>query len=121
MKVSGVFVTIASRNFDKIVTFYDRLFGRSPISKIPDKYAEFELNGLKLAIFKPKTSHREEFDGAAGSGLSLCVEVENLEESIARLVALGYPPPGEVTVASHGREIYAYDPDGNRLILYESN
>ncbi|EDX77907.1 hypothetical protein MC7420_7645 [Coleofasciculus chthonoplastes PCC 7420] len=32
---------------------------------------------------------------------------------------MGYPPPGEIIVASHGREIYAYDPNGNRLILHQ--
>jgi hypothetical protein len=32
-----------------------------------------------------------------------------------------YAPPGEITTASHGREIYAYDPNSNRLILHESN
>jgi hypothetical protein len=33
--------------------------------------------------------------------------------------ALGYPPPGEIITASHGREIYTYDPAGNRLILHQ--
>ncbi len=120
MKVLEIFVTLASANFDDVVTFYERLFERSPASEIPEKYAEFQLYGLKLTIFKPKTTHRSEFGNATGSGLSLCVEVDNLDGAIDRLVALGYPPLGEVTVASHGREIYAYDPDGNRLILHES-
>ncbi|MGL4502923.1 MAG: glyoxalase, partial [Planktothrix sp.] len=26
---------------------------------------------------------------------------------------------GEIITAAHGREIYAYDPMGNRLILYQ--
>ena len=43
----------------------------------------------------------------------------NLEAAIAHLDVLGYLPPGEIMTASHGREIYAYDPIGNRLILYE--
>jgi hypothetical protein len=52
--------------------------------------------------------------------MSLCVEVADLDAAIARLVAIGYPPPGDMLTASHGREIYAYDPDGNRLILHEA-
>jgi len=43
-----------------------------------------------------------------------------LKEAIAYLTSLGYPPPGEITTASHGREIYAYDPMNNRLILHQS-
>ena len=46
--------------------------------------------------------------------------VDNLERSINELAQLGYPPQGQITTASHGREIYAYDPDGNRLILHQS-
>ncbi|MFM7372329.1 MAG: VOC family protein, partial [Sphaerospermopsis kisseleviana] len=53
------------------------------------------------------------------SPLSLCIEVSNLENAIAHLTSLGYPPPGKISIASHGREIYAYDPDGNRLILHQ--
>jgi hypothetical protein len=51
----------------------------------------------------------------------MCLEVNNLEDVIAHLTDLGYPPPGEIAIASHGREIYAYDPDGNRLILHQSH
>ena len=43
----------------------------------------------------------------------------NLEQAIACLTNLGYTPPGEIIEASHGREIYAYDPAGNRLILHQ--
>ncbi len=53
--------------------------------------------------------------------MSLCLEVSNLEDAIAHLKTLGYPPPGNISIASHGREIYAYDPDGNRLILHQNN
>ena len=52
--------------------------------------------------------------------MSLCLEVVSLEDSIDRLAHLGYPPRGPITIASHGREIYADDPDGNRLILHQS-
>ena len=52
--------------------------------------------------------------------MSLCLEVEQLETAIEHLRCLGFPPLGEIVVASHGREIYAYDPAGNRLILHEA-
>jgi hypothetical protein len=53
--------------------------------------------------------------------MSLCLEVANLDQAIARLTHLGYPPPGPILTASHGREIYAYDHDGNRLILHQAS
>jgi hypothetical protein len=43
-----------------------------------------------------------------------------LEEAIAQIKTLGCPM-GEVAIASHGQEIYIYDPQGNRIILYQPN
>jgi predicted enzyme related to lactoylglutathione lyase len=114
------FVTLAATDAETLVQFYAQLLEQEPKPYIPNVYAEFQLSGLRLGIFKPKQSHRVEFENSAQSGMSLCLEVDDLEEAIAHLTTLGYPPPGEITTASHGREIYAYDPAGNRLILHQS-
>lgn len=99
--------------------FYSQLLNLSPNPFLPNVYAEFALQGLRLGIFKPKESHLPEFADSTCSGMSLCLEVEDLEQAISHLTAMGYPPSGKITTASHGREIYAYDPAGNRLILHE--
>ncbi|MBD2194427.1 MULTISPECIES: VOC family protein [Calothrix] len=117
---SDAIVTIATVNLDAVVSFYTRLLGQNPISVIPKVYAEFQLSGLRLGIFKPKSTNEAEFESATKSKISLCLEVSNLETAIAHLTSLGYPPPGQIAIASHGREIYAYDPDGNRLILHQA-
>jgi predicted enzyme related to lactoylglutathione lyase len=114
------FVTLAAADTETLVRFYTQLLNQEPKPYIPDVYAEFQLSGLRLGIFKPKENHCSEFENSAQSGMSLCLEVEDLEEAIAHLTSLGYPPPGEISTASHGREIYAYDPDRNRLILHQS-
>lgn len=112
--------TIASTNFENLVSFYTKLLGENPASLIPNVYAEFHLAGLRLGIFKPKNTHESEFKTSDKSKISLCLEVSNLADAIAHLTALGYPPPGNISIANHGREIYAYDPDGNRLILHQA-
>lgn len=114
------FVTIASINFDVVVDFYTQFLELTPQPYIPQVYAEFSIAGLRLGIFAPKSSNRSEFGQPGNSGMSLCLEVVSLEDSIDRLTQFGYPPLGQITTASHGREIYAYDPDGNRLILHQS-
>jgi predicted enzyme related to lactoylglutathione lyase len=114
------FVTIATVNFDLVVDFYTQFFGSTPQPYLPQVYAEFAIAGLRLGIFVPKASNRKEFSKSSRSGMSLCLEVESLEGSIDLLTQIGYPPSGEITTASHGREIYAYDPDENRLILHQS-
>lgn len=119
MQLKTVFVALADLGQETLVQFYRQLFDQEPTAWIAQVYAEFELPGLRLGIFQPKVAHRSEFEGRSGS-ISLCLEVEQLEGAIDHLTQLGYPPPGEITIASHGREIYAYDPAGNRLILHES-
>ncbi|MDJ0713083.1 MAG: VOC family protein [Prochloraceae cyanobacterium] len=118
-KYADAFVTIASDDFVTLVEFYSQLLGTEPNPTIAKVYAEFNLKGLRLGIFKPKENNQQEFADSAGSPMSLCIEVENLEEAIERLTEIGYPPPGKIIIASHGREIYAYDPAGNRLILHQ--
>ncbi|EAW37961.1 VOC family protein [Lyngbya sp. PCC 8106] len=115
------FVTLAATDLQILVEFYRQFLGIEPQSYIPKVYAEFQLPGLKLGIFQPNSTQVEEFADQAKTGMSLCLEVANLDGAIAELSRLGYPPPGEILTASHGREIYAYDPVGNRIILHQSS
>ncbi|MGB3205411.1 MAG: VOC family protein [Crinalium sp.] len=118
MFLKSTFVTIATSKLDILVQFYTNLIGREPKSYIHQIYAEFQLTNLRLGIFQPKEGQSQEFDQGK-SPISLCFEVSELESAIAHITALGYPPPCEIINASHGREIYAYDPDGNRIIFYQ--
>lgn len=118
---TDAFVTLAAADAEILVRFYRQLLHQEPKPYILHVYAEFQLTGLRLGIFQPKPTHLEEFANSMRSGMSLCLEVDHLEDAIAHLTRIGYPPPGEITTASHGREIYAYDPMGNRLILHQSH
>ena len=126
---TNAIVTIASVNCENLVNFYTKLLEQKPVILIPNVYAEFNLVNMRLGIFKPKNTNESEFEEMSDdkplssypkSKISLCLEVSNLEDAIAHLTALGYPPPGDISIADHGREIYAYDPDGNRLILHQA-
>ncbi|MEM0981491.1 MAG: VOC family protein [Cyanobacteria bacterium P01_H01_bin.58] len=115
------FLTLATQQLDTLIKFYTGLLGEAPKAYMSNSYAEFQLSGLKLGIFKPQAANFPEFAAPSSGAMSLCLEVQDLEAAIAHLTHLGYPPPGTPTTASHGREIYAYDPDGNRLILHQGN
>lgn len=117
---TDAFLTIAAFNFEEVVTYYQKLLEIEPKPNIANVYTEFKFSSLRLGIFYPKKSYQKDFANSAGSGMSLCLEVKNLEAAIAHLTKIGYPPTGDITNASHGREIYTYDPAGNRLILHES-
>ncbi len=116
---SQIFVTLASLQLEQLVGFYREFLAIAPTLHTTT-YAEFHLSGLKLAIFSPKADQVAEFAAATSGSMSLCLEVDDLAGAIARLKHIGYPPPGNIMTTSHGKEIYAYDPDGNRLILHQA-
>ena len=116
---SQIFVTLSSLQLAPLVSFYSALLATSPTLHTAT-YAEFQLSGLRLAIFTPKADHVAEFAAATSGAMSLGLEVGDLVGAIARLKNIGYPPSGQVMTTSHGQEIYAYDPDGNRLIVHQS-
>lgn len=117
---SNVFVTISTDEIKLLVNFYSQLFQKQPTVYQPSMYAEFQLENFRLGIFQPKVKHQSEFANFKSS-MSLCLEVEDLEQAIAYISEMGYPPTAKIIEASHGREIYAYDPAGNRLILHQSS
>jgi catechol 2,3-dioxygenase-like lactoylglutathione lyase family enzyme len=117
---SEALLTLATPDQELLVQFYQRLLGFEPHIHRPQVYAEFQLPGLRLGIFRPADHQSLEFELQSSASMSLCLEVGDLAVAIATLSALGYPPPGSIMTASHGQEIYAYDPAGNRLILHQS-
>ena len=116
---TAALLTLAVENVEAIAQFYSQLLGQAPSLHTPQVYAEFQLPGLRLGIFRPRAAHQDQFQSTSGS-MSLCLEVDDLEGAIAHLTQLGQPPPSSLQNASHGQEIYAYDPAGNRLILHQS-
>ena len=121
MQIQKAWVTIAAVQFDRSVQFYRYLFQQEPQVFTPEKYAEFQAFGIRLGIYRP--TMEESPDRAPITlfpSVSLCMQIENLESAIVRLTQAD-AHVGEVRSVSHGREAYAYDPDGNRIILYETN
>lgn len=120
LQCTNAIIALADVEPEILVHFYIQLLGQKPVEYIPKVYA-FQLPGLQLVIFKPKQTNQFEFENCGKNGMSLCLEVSDLDKAINHLTVLGYPPPGDILTASHGREIYVYDPTGNRLILHQSN
>ena len=113
-----VFIALASSNTEQLVDFYTAILQVKPRIRTP-KYAEFLAGSLKIAIFQPSADNESEFAAANSGAVSLCLEVNDIERAIARLSTLGYALSDEIMHTSHGQEIYAYDPDGNRVILHQ--
>lgn len=118
MRIQKAWMTIATIQFDRSVEFYQHLFQRSPQIFTPEKYAEFEACGIRLGIYRPTAEESPRAPITLFPAVSLCLQVEELESAIAHLHQ-AESHVGEIRSVSHGREAYAYDPDGNRIILYE--
>jgi len=114
------FAAIGSEAFDRAVAFYVGLLGREPDERAGDTYAAFLLPGLKLGVFRPSRARVEGFRNptARQVGLNLVLRVPDLARAAAEVERLGGSADAPFD-APHGRELYAYDPDGNRLILVE--
>ncbi len=115
---SAALVTIAAVDFDRLLAFYSVLLQQAPQPYQPNVYAGFKVAGIDLGIFQPKAENQEFVSQTAGA-VSLCLSVENLEKALEHLATNGYPQNPTVLNASHGRECYVYDPDGNRIILHQ--
>ncbi|GAB4468477.1 MAG: hypothetical protein OHK0037_26090 [Elainellaceae cyanobacterium] len=120
-------LTLSTPNLARLQKFYQTLFGQAAMVELPNTYAEFQVGSFKFGIFQPKPENADEFASPRSGAMSLCLEVDNVERAIAvvqeahsAIAATPPRPPSPITTASHGREAYAYDPDGNRLILHES-
>lgn len=116
MEIRKAWVTIAAQDLARSIEFYRQLFRQEPISEMPNKYAEFDIAGLRLGIYQPRSTELQ--PSSEFPTMSLCVEVENLEAAIDHLKQIG-ASSGEIIPSSHGKELFAYDPDGNRIILYQ--
>jgi hypothetical protein len=98
-----------------LVAFYQKFLAQDPILHRPGIYTEFQLADLRLGIFQPKQP--EEFP-AGKSSISICLEVPDLAavcNDLARLDIAVSP----IFTASHGQEVYVYDPTGNRWIIHQ--
>jgi hypothetical protein len=120
LRYRAIYIALADLDGHSLKKFYQALLMQDPVIDIPDVYAEFVLGALRIGVFRPSNAHRTEFESLSSGSMSLCIEVEDLDRAIAHLATLGYPPPGPIQHTSHGREIYAYDPQHNRIILHEA-
>jgi catechol 2,3-dioxygenase-like lactoylglutathione lyase family enzyme len=116
LTITRACVTIAASNWQQSIHFYQTLLNLAPQAHQPDRYAEFRLSDLTLVLYSPK--NQEAPQPQSYPSLSLCLYVQDLDQAVQLLNKTGQAD-WVIQTSSHGREIYATDPDGNRVILYE--
>lgn len=108
---TGTIFSQRTVNFRKLQHFYTGLLG-SPKACKADQWAAYALPGGQFILWS-QVDFKLEGDGA----LELCLTVTDLDQAHEQLAA-DYQPSA-IQSASHGREFFIKDPDGNRIIVYQ--
>ena len=111
IETEAVLISLKTADYQVLTDFYTRLLGDAQRQK-PDKWAFFKLPGVHLVIWADTQTH-------SPGPLELCLQVANLEATMSQLHELG--PCSPIQTASHGRESFLKDPNGNTIILYQPN
>ncbi len=99
--------SLKTPKFNDMFGYYRELLGE-PETSSPEKWATFQLPGAQLVLWSAVN-----FIPVDG-GVQICFVVEDLEHTLSALNLSGM-----IQEASHGRECFISDPDGNTLILYQ--
>ncbi len=79
-------LTISSPNLETLVEFYRQLLGLEPETFMPGIYAEFHLSGLKLGIFRPRSSKQSKEMGEQGKWGGSGIEIMRTEHQTPKIL-----------------------------------
>lgn len=109
------YVSLPVEDMDAAVAFYRDVLGLTLAGETTPRWAEFQLDSLRLALYPGEPGERP-------SG-EVAFRVKNLEEVMDRLRDAGVPFPHGIETfdlpSGRGRLARFRDPSGNRLELVE--
>ena len=118
MKILSANTIIYCRHWQSTVHFYRDRLGL-PVSAELDWFIEFSLNdGARLSI---ANEMRATIKSSKGQGLTITLEVEDIDAVRAELVERGLLPTQIRTHAWGAKVMYLVDPEGNRLEYWSGN
>jgi predicted enzyme related to lactoylglutathione lyase len=113
MQTKIAFISYPVSNLDRAVKFYQKALGKKPLFHRKD-WAEFDLDGQRLALQKISHPSKTELVGAVVYFLA-----RPIEGFVFRLKEMDTPMIGSIEIYSYGKLARFKDPDGNILGLYE--
>lgn len=120
IQFTDAFTAIVSENFDATIAFSTAVLGREPADAgRPGRI--LPAGGFLPAIFRPRVGGAADFRNRhkRGGGLGLVLRGTDVERAAVEHMRLSGLEPSQVMESSNVREVYGYDPDGNRIILVE--
>ncbi len=112
-------LVLASENPQHLASFYGHLFNctlPSPVTGSRSATLSLPM-GMALVLYRP--SHQRPQPRQHGR-LALCLKCTNLEITCQRAMALGAHILEPMVQEPFGREQWLLDPEGNRLLLWQT-
>jgi predicted enzyme related to lactoylglutathione lyase len=110
-RVKNVYVQTA--RVSDVLEFYQRVLDSAPQFVDGEKWAQFKIGELTVAL-----AGEEESAGAPGAGWVLTLEVPDLQEAQRRALAAGGSVVDERDMGDHGVAVVLRDPVGNLTTLW---
>jgi len=117
MKLRTVNTIIYCRKWKETVAFYKTQL-RFRVTVALEWFVEFKLN--ETARLSVADAARTSMESCEGKGITLTMEVDDIESTHVYLEKAGLNPPAIRDHAWGARVIYIYDPEGNRLEFWQA-
>ena len=101
------------KNMDRAVTFYKDVLGMNVKFRDGDRWTQFDVNGVGVALADPS-----EGTVPAGGGGTVVLEVDNLMETREKLISSGAQVNVIVDMGGHGKYFTVRDPEGNVVQIF---
>ena len=101
------------KDMDRAVTFYRDLLGLNIKFRDGNRWTQFDVNGVAVALADPT-----EGTVPPGGGGTVVFEVDNLMETREKFIQSGVSVNDIVDMGSHGRYFTAKDPEGNIVQIF---
>ncbi|MGW5733425.1 MULTISPECIES: VOC family protein [Streptomyces] len=118
--MSTIQPVILTADQDVLLGFYTKLFGAEEVFRVPEEGAAF-YRGLRIGDTDLGLVTQADLDAGAAPRILLSVEVDDVDETLGRVVALGGSVSGGPTDMAWGQRVaHIKDPDGNPVNLTQS-
>ncbi|MEU9205142.1 VOC family protein [Streptomyces sp. NPDC048332] len=115
--MSTIQPVILTSDHDVLLGFYTQLFGAEEIFRVPEKGAAFYL-GLRIGDTDLGLVAKADAGTGAASPILLSIGVDDVDETLARVEALGGSVGGDAKDMPWGQRVaHIKDPDGNPVNL----
>jgi predicted enzyme related to lactoylglutathione lyase len=118
MHVRTVNTILYCKKWIETVAFYKTQL-KLQVTTSLEWFVEFKLN--ETSLLSIANAAQTSIDSSGGKGLTITLEVDDIETTHSYLKGAGLNPTAIIDHAWGARVIYVYDPEGHRLEFWSQN